>query len=612
MMISFRQGIVSAKSKSPWLIINGSSIDIITDIPIILTASEADTDYLIKESATTIRDAWSIPSSYDTLWLYWDIDKITGQLSRSYTALDPFAYIIPPNNPSVGQMYYDHTEYRFKSWDGQYWKDVIRVFAAKLSNNILTLQSVGSSQVNELTPCQADYIVYGIDRYPIYHYEDKWYTFYNKTTIKNFKQDQTDTFTYEKIVNSKGKNIDNLSTYRCVSWKAYNTLQYADPANTDDQPAFALILMNDSNEVSSVWFQGFLQSNSFNWTVYPNTKLYVGSQGIITTEFDTTYSCQCIGYIVNNDTIYVDFGEYYKFGTTAISPSITPSVTQSPTPSSSITASVTPTITPTPTPTISSSFSTCPNYDATVLADNPIGYWSLNTDLSDNSSSQNDLTSNTGTIGLVSDQWGHYLSYDSNNYGAIITNPITLSSDYTLEAWIKIPDSTIPGGADGNYTIFGDDGSLNIGFQIWIGDISYNNGLALQFQTNVYTKSVIPYNNSTYYYVVMTVDNNGNITFYVNGTALPLEYGSDTSNNHSYNFKFIGMNLHGNGTENQTAPFTSDEYMNGYIANPAIYGVALTQDQITNHYQAGICDYRYTGILNPPLFTPSGPSPQPH
>lgn len=299
MIINFRQGIVLAKG--PWLFKTGSTVGISSGV--LFTLSEEDTNYLWTEPGTA--SAWTVTDQ--KTWLYLEIDKDNANRTFGSTTINPFIYTAP-SNPTIGQMYYDVNEYRFKEWSGQYWIDVLRVFVGYVDSGNITKQSIGT-QVNVYESADADYIVIGTNGLPVKRYDDTSFTFYNKTTIRNFKREQTDTLMYARVCNVNGVATGNISSYKCVGWSDYNKLSYADPKTI---PAIGFALINaESGDILSFHYDGFIQSDSWQFNDLPNTSIYLADGGEISTGIDATSSIQRLGYIVSPNTLYIDIGETY-------------------------------------------------------------------------------------------------------------------------------------------------------------------------------------------------------------------------------------------------------------------------------------------------------------
>lgn len=248
-----------------------------------------------------------------------------------------------------------------------------------------------------------------------------------------------------------------------------------------------------------------------------------------------------------------------------------------PTPTPSTSISITPSPTPTPTPSPISQA----DYVSTVLAKSPIVYWSL-TSLSDN------VSGNVLTLGqnasLSSDTYGNTLFFaqagsDSSGLGAFMATPAVFQKNYTLEAWIK------PTAFNDYNTIFGDTNSSNYGFQF--ESVGGADGDLYLYGSNDGIDSGFPVSIGSYLHVVLTVDDNANVRFYVNGSIVNSIVNQSVD---TYTYGIIGDDTY------------ATEAFIGYIGDPAIYDYTLSADQILENYNAGL-NYRYGS--DTPLPSPS-------
>ena len=150
MIINFRQGIISYPSAGgvqKFLIQSGRNVTLNADNGVIDVAfAHRSTNYLHTESVT-IPSAWNDIPTTNVVWLYWDIDTLTGIRTFGYTDLEPYAQNSAPLTPEVGQHWFDTAAMFMKVWTGVRWQEVIRVFAAEYdpAGNTFTSVSILST-----------------------------------------------------------------------------------------------------------------------------------------------------------------------------------------------------------------------------------------------------------------------------------------------------------------------------------------------------------------------------------------------------------------------------------------------------------------------------------
>jgi hypothetical protein len=107
-----------------------------------VTFAHGASNYLLTET-TTVPAAWNgIPPNTD-IWLYWDINKRTGIRTFGYTAVLPTEGPSAPGSPVQDQHWFDTTTKKMYVYNSGAFREVIRVFAAKVNN--ATFTPMGSS-----------------------------------------------------------------------------------------------------------------------------------------------------------------------------------------------------------------------------------------------------------------------------------------------------------------------------------------------------------------------------------------------------------------------------------------------------------------------------------
>lgn len=362
MIIQFRQGIISAQTDNAFLELVSGKVNINVDIERLDVAFAYTThDYLFTEAEQVI-GAWGPFPSNQTAYLYWDIDLVTGVRTFGTTNVAPSFGTTLPSNPLVNQHYFDYNDKKMKVWTGVQWAEKLRVFAGSVQNNsILTPNSLGT-QVGLNGQVAIGYILFDSNNQPL-RVTDRSGRYYFLTTEDQVhtQQDIHNAYKIDSLL-MDGKAIEPIPTYHCVTWKGPKQLgvasyvDYARPCVGISVEPFGI------NEIKKFVTKGFLTNYNFwNWTQPPNTPLWVGDTGQLTTEVPQKWSIQKVGHIVSPDTVFIDIEEQILIETNVSIPSPTPSITPTGTPVSSLTRTPTPTpsasrtATPSPTPTISAS-----------------------------------------------------------------------------------------------------------------------------------------------------------------------------------------------------------------------------------------------------------------
>ena len=172
MRIAYRQGILTKSTLPPMLYGSNGVVNVrATSEPILLAFAHGKRNYLHTIDAD-VDSAWVVPQEETTVWLYWELDHMTGRLSYGMTSIDPLGYgKTLPSSPLRGTHFFDHNDMKMKIWTGGSWAEKIRVFAAKWENGLITEQGF-YSQAGLYGPHQGGHIVY--DRFgdPVFAYSD--------------------------------------------------------------------------------------------------------------------------------------------------------------------------------------------------------------------------------------------------------------------------------------------------------------------------------------------------------------------------------------------------------------------------------------------------------
>lgn len=145
MIINFRQGIVSYPSSGgaqQFLVPAGRYVSLSTTNGVTDVAfAHKQSNYLLTE-ATSVSNAWGPFTDPYPVWLYWDINNLTGARTFGFTDIEPIFQPSAPASPEVDQHWFDTGYNVMKVWNGARWQEKIRVFAAEYNPGSATFISV--------------------------------------------------------------------------------------------------------------------------------------------------------------------------------------------------------------------------------------------------------------------------------------------------------------------------------------------------------------------------------------------------------------------------------------------------------------------------------------
>lgn len=279
--------------------------------PILVNFCRGDSNYLYQESSDK-KNAWKDLPKNSSVWLYWELSQ--GVISYGFTKLEPKSGLALPRKPKHDQHFFLYEDQTLRVWDSRKkkWEITLKVFATEYRFNqypkITAQFSENKSQVGITGEFNAGFLVFDSNNKAIQN--DEVYL----TTDSIIKPS---TFNSSNISQTKidGHAIEPIPKYHCVCWKGANR-QMGLNSNLDPMAPAIGVSVFDSARFTRIEFvtQGYLSDpNFFNWDEPPNTYLFVGSDGRLTTKPPINISIQRVGYIVDRSRIYVDIREKILF-----------------------------------------------------------------------------------------------------------------------------------------------------------------------------------------------------------------------------------------------------------------------------------------------------------
>ncbi|MBF0298885.1 MAG: hypothetical protein HQK51_09210 [Oligoflexia bacterium] len=226
-----------------------------------------------------------------------------------------------------------------------------------------------------------------------------------------------------------------------------------------------------------------------------------------------------------------------------------------------------------------------------ILADQPAGYWRLNENfgaITYDYSENNNHATYTGTYTL--NQSGPFVnSGDQSNavkldgstaYVNIPNSNKYYFRKYTLEAWINI-SSVSPINLTPIVSQWGLGGAGESSWGMWVGidrkiNISAYDGANSSYMAGTQAVALNTWHHVVGVYIGGTAGTNAFI--YIDG-SLDKSGTLNKSPQDSTNY-FVGIGR-------TTANYSADQYLNGTVADVALYNYPLSPTQITNHYNSG-------------------------
>lgn len=312
MQLTFKQGIVRQQQTgtgSPaFLQKTPSGVNIIVSPdPLVVTLAHGSVDYLHQEPSP-VTNAWPgpFPISND-YWLYIDIDILTGARTFGKITKAPTVSGTAPTSPApqLNDHWFDPIKYIMKTWNGNGWVEVIRVFVAQLENgSILTQYPLGSS-VGLNIANRSGFMVFDDEEKPV-----KKFDRFNRgkfITTETPLASQFARITNYRLEGSitTAQADEPIAKYNCVTTVTPGKLIVA--KNTDvTHPAIGIASEDmNTSEVRTYIISGYIQEDTWNWTSPPGTPLFVSPDGLLTITVPQSNSLQQMATIIDPKTIFV-------------------------------------------------------------------------------------------------------------------------------------------------------------------------------------------------------------------------------------------------------------------------------------------------------------------
>lgn len=287
----------------------GSYVDlIVSPDPTVFITAHYDVNYMFSENASVTK-AWGPFVSGTDYWLYWDVDFITGELTRGYSLFEPVHGSTPPASPLADQHWFDSNETVMKVWTGTTWIEKIRTFTCKYQNGAIIVDYPIGSQVGIAgVRAFAGTVLFDPDGTPLQKFQrNRRGRFVTTETELHGQFSRISNFRVEAAI-VQGKANENIPIHFCVSYSDFDELRLA--RNTVPEQECIGLAAEDmvTGEVRSYITKGFITNEvDWNWSAEDvGTPLFVGPTGELVTVPPISTSMQQVAMVINQTTIFVN------------------------------------------------------------------------------------------------------------------------------------------------------------------------------------------------------------------------------------------------------------------------------------------------------------------
>mgnify|MGYP000885907663 CR=1 FL=1 len=310
MKLFFRQGIVRYQTdiNAQPTFLQKSTLDsafvdlIVSPDPTVIAFAHKNADYIFEE-AKTVRKAWGPFTGTSTCYLYWDIDLLTGVLTRGFTLLPPIYSGTSPASPAADQHWFDTLQCQMRVWDGQRWIDKVRVFAAVYSSSAIIKGWALGSQAGLNVDAEGGNLVLDSFNKPLRQSDGSFVTTANNLAVVGVATKKVKFET--EVLNLLA--LENIPKYSLVQVRPGRRCVLA--KSTDRMSRVSGIATEDlyMGEVGVVVSAGLLRSDTWSWSPsVVNRPVFCGPNGELTTTVPTQGVLQQVGFVYDTDAVYIN------------------------------------------------------------------------------------------------------------------------------------------------------------------------------------------------------------------------------------------------------------------------------------------------------------------
>jgi hypothetical protein len=316
---TFRQGIIRFQSdinNQPQYLtksaLNGTYVDLnVSPDPCIITFAHGNSNYTIQE-IKYVNNAWGPFQPLGmTQYLYWDIDTLTGLLSRNYTLIPPVTSSIAPVLPEINTHWFDADSTTMKVWNGVSWVTKIRVFAGIYDSNAILIHKSLGSQVGLEVACETGTILFDDMLKPLRTNDFTFMTTETNLHISSASNNPASSIKFESLLNYV-KASEYIPAYSVVSFVATSdaepgSVMLGRYTNTSSQVHGVVVEDMFLGDVALLIRSGIIQNEQWNFnSVDIGKPLFCGITGEITIVPPQIGVVQIIGNIDSNKSINVN------------------------------------------------------------------------------------------------------------------------------------------------------------------------------------------------------------------------------------------------------------------------------------------------------------------
>ena len=306
MRIPHTQGIIKTQhdesNRPSFLRLNGTYVSFIADSASTLMAfADGNVNYLVEEKVT-VATAWGPIQSGVKQYLYWNVDRVTGTVTRGICTNDVVVSSIAPNGAVDGDHWFDLSANKMKVYRNGFWRIVYRVFAGMVSETgQLTMRQTGC-QVGAGGTVNGGYILLDMDMRPIRASDGRLVT-----TDENLR---VNIGSYSDPISLEGSTVamsadEVMPAYTFVAMSRFGAVSAASHLSGKYAIGFIDVPVV-AGDVVTVRAGGYVKNEAWNFQAnMAGQPVYLGENGTIVFDRPLEPTCQILGWVVDVNTLCV-------------------------------------------------------------------------------------------------------------------------------------------------------------------------------------------------------------------------------------------------------------------------------------------------------------------
>jgi PKD repeat protein len=273
----------------------------------LIVFAHRDATYLVEEPKTVL-SAWGPLPGINTKHLYWDVNALTGQLTRGFTTITPLYTSTAPNSPVFDQHWFSTVDQVMYVWNGRTWVEKIRCFAGTFTTNVTPAPLGSQAGING--DFEAGHILLDSYGQPLRqrnpadppHVLARFVTSVSWLNVVN--NSNTQTRVESKLMS--GMASEEIGENSCVILQPGRRIALA--RSTDYTTRVAGIVLEGLNEseIGTIIESGVVKSDTWNWPdTAVNRPLFCGATGQLTLTPPGVGVSQQVGFVLDPNSIFV-------------------------------------------------------------------------------------------------------------------------------------------------------------------------------------------------------------------------------------------------------------------------------------------------------------------